>query len=287
MSSNSKSKSISNKSTKLHSFITTGDKFDDFELTLVPTKTALYQGTDFDLENEKIEDYYNHYEKKHKGFYFLSTYKVASINATSMDSSKIVYTTIPTRDDITYKTRKNNYEYIYPLYYVGSPMRYIIKYTVNNNLNLIDIGKHKNVIKLWNIIKSLDIDKRSKESHFYDLSGLYENNFDYEGKKTPAILRRRKEFDNNIIKLFIDIFKPYFKSEYNIDIDGWIYYSTDTKLNDEIVLINNKSLEFKEITKSKTYSGIPSYDEYKQIHDSQKVNINSLNDISSILYNYY
>lgn len=283
-------KSISNKSTKLHSFITTGNKYNDFELTLVPNKTSLYQITDFDFEEGKktIKDYYNYYNKKYNGAYSLSSYKVASINAKNTDKFKIIYTTLPNEKDLNTHTKKNNYEYIYPLYFIETPTT-IIKYTINKNLNLIDIGNLKNVIELWNIINSLNIPNFEKEEYkliLYKSCAVINTNFSYN---PPNKLLRNKTEENDIklSNLFINIFKQYFKLLYNIDINGWIFYNKKEDFNDEIVITDSKLLIFNKFIRSKDYLGIPLYDEYKKKHDTYKIKINSIKNFRLLLSNLY
>jgi len=284
---------FNNKSSKLHSFITTKNKYDDFELTIVPYKTILYQGTDFNFEGNKksINDYYNYYNKRHNGAYFLSSYKVASLYGINKDFSNIIYTTIPDKNEII-KT-VNTYEYIYPLYYIKGNRGVNIKYTLNKNLILINIGNINNVRKLWNIIKSLNIDDNDKKEEYLDTifntCGVYEKSNGY--LKPPTIAKRisNDDSDDELVKLFINIFKPYFKLNYKLDIDGWIYYSkNEDNFHDEILIIDNKSLIFKDMKKlpSTLYKGLLSYEEFKKKMEPLKIKNNSSIKKNTVLSNY-
>ena len=135
----SDNKGLSHKGEFLNRFITTNDKYDDFELTILPYKINLYQGTDFNFEGGKktIDDYYDYYNKRHKGAYFVSSNKVASIYGINKTASKIIYGLLPDKDRIDKFTKINQYQYAYPLYYIkGNEDGATIRYTLNKNLNL-------------------------------------------------------------------------------------------------------------------------------------------------------
>lgn len=283
---------LTNKASKLHSFITTGNKYTDFEITMVPYKTILYQGTDFNFERDKksIDDYYNYYNKRHNGAYFLSSYNVASLYGINKDFSNIIYITIPDKKEV--KNPVNTYEYIYPLYYIKGNRGINVKYNLNKNLILIDIGNIKNVIKLWNIIKSLNIDDDIKEEYLdtiYNTCGVYEKSNGYSKPPTTAKRISNEDSDDDLVNLFIKIFKPFFKSNYKIDIDGWIYYSrSQDNFHDEILILDNKPLIFKDIKKipSTLYKGLLSYEEFKKKMEPLKIRHNSSVNNNTVLSNF-
>jgi hypothetical protein len=74
-------------------------------ITIVPQRTHLYQGVSFEFNlsipsDKQIQEFYNYYDKRHNGAYFLSSQKVASTYGLDMDYSNIVYTTIPGPDEV-------------------------------------------------------------------------------------------------------------------------------------------------------------------------------------------
>jgi len=283
---------ISNKSSKLHSFFTSSDKYKDFELTYIPYKTYLYQGTDFDFENDKktIEDYYKYYNKKHNGAYFLSSEKIASLYGSNKDFS-IVYITIPSNKEIENPLEKNKNEYIYPMYYIkGNEQNkgVNIKYTLNKNLILLDIGNLKNLIFIWNLIYNYSINSHDKNVNIFTLYKTCSIMVIDMYNKPPEKVYRNSNYknDNDLILLFLDFIIPIFKSIYNINIDGWIYKGDN--INNEILLINNKSLIFKNKTNLSInlYKDLLSIDEFKESMRNKKIENNDNIKPNTILSNF-
>jgi len=286
-------KSFSNKGSKLHIFLTSENTYSKFELTYVPYNTILYQGTDFNFnENSKIEEYYNYYNKRHRGAYFLSSYNIASIYGINKDYSHIIYITIHTLNEI--KNQINRYKYIYPLYYIKGYKGTNIKYTLNKNLKLIDIGNIKNIEYLWFIIISLNISNDKKKKYIellYDtiakitsLKDIYD--------KPPTIAERNSidTSDDDLVLFFKKYIIIYFKKNYNIELDGWIYYNNSVLNNfhDEILLFNNSALVYKskERLSNKIYNNIPTLEEFMKSMESKKINNNSSIKYNTILSNY-
>ena len=70
-----------------------------FNITMVPHKSNLYQGTDFqfNLHEPKevyINRYFDYYNKRHNNAYFVASKKTASRYGLNLDFSNIIYTTI-------------------------------------------------------------------------------------------------------------------------------------------------------------------------------------------------
>jgi len=284
------SNTIDNKSSKIHKFFTSGDKYKDFELTYIPYKTYLYQGTDFNFENDKktVEDFYDYYNQRNYGAYFVSTYKIASRYGIKRDFTNILYTTAPSKEDIIEPKYPREYDYIYPLYYIKGYNGVNIKYTLNKNLILLDIGNLKNIILLWQmILETKDpIQIKKGVDILYETVCTKDTN-EYDQYKNPPYkaLRTSLYTDNDLVLLFQTLFVKIFKSRYNIDIDGWIY--TDIEFHDEILLINNESLVYNTKTKLplNLYKGIPTLEEFKKSMSNKKINIDNILHKNQILTN--
>jgi len=283
-------KSISNKSFRIHSFFTSEDKYHNFVLTYIPYNTILYQGTDFNFDNKTINDYYEYYDKKHDGAYFLSTYEAASMYGRDKDLSNIIYMTIPTNNEI--ENPIDNYDYIYPLYYIKGHRGVNIKYKLKKNLKLLDIGNLINNILLWFIIKTLNISDDIINNYIDILYATcihkpFDNNtFDIYNEFPKDTYRNSYiKTDDLLVKLFLDLFIPYFKSTFNIDLDGWIYRGLE--FHDEIMLVDNSSLIFQNKSKlpSTFYKDIPTMEEFMKIMDKKKIKNNSSIKNNTILNN--
>ena len=272
---------------KLRNFFT--KQFNNLSITVVPEKTSLYQGTDFDFKENSHQDYFKYYDKRHNGAYFVSSYKIASLYGLNKDYSNIVYLTLP--DNALIARPTNKYEYIYPLYYNPGVRGSNVKFSLNKSLYLIDIGNIENIKVLWEIIESLDIDKDTNEDYkdiIFNTCAIYDKTLGY--KLPPKVARRqsREEYDEKLVDLFLNVFIPVLKQSQKTNIDGWIYYDdNDKKFHDEILIASNKPLEIKKITTLRhSIYNIPTREQFLKSIEHKKIK----NDISvkpnTILSNY-
>jgi hypothetical protein len=263
--------SISN-SSELKKFF--NKRYTVLDITIVSNKTNLYQGTDFDFLNKTNEEYLDFYSKRHSGAYFLSSKKYASIYGVNSDFSCVIYSTIPDANDVVKINRK--YEYIYPLYYIEGIRGYNIKYGLNRALSLIDIGSLKNILTLLKIIDTVTGDDKDLKEEY--LATLYSTciHFDIETGYTlePKQLHRKSKvwYDDELVVLFKDVFKPYILKTYGLHIDGWIYYQTDNIFHDEILVLSNEPLVIKnKYTLSPTLYKLPSRTEFLKKIEHTKI----------------
>jgi hypothetical protein len=286
--------SISNES-KLRTFMTKNitiaikDGLElDFDITVVPKRTHVYQGVThkFDYSKPKevyVRDFYkNYYDPRNNKAYFVSSSKTASLYGIKKDTSNIVYTTIPDNDNINNKTR--NYKYIYPLYYIPGTRGTNIKYNLKKSLNLLNIGDPKTIRLLWHIIENLEYTEADKKEGF-DRASLkdllvetcaeaeYESPIrttlpDGKIKKTwgerkviPTKCKRysEDETDKKLVIFFQSKVVPFLK-KHKIHIYGWIYYEVEgNTFHDEILLVSKKYLDFHSTREVKptSYNDIP------------------------------
>jgi hypothetical protein len=243
-------------------------------ITIVPQRTHLYQGVSFEFDlsipsSKKIQEFYNYYNERHNGAYFLSSQKIASKYGLDMDYSNIVYTTIPGPDEVEHPT--NKYEHIYPLYYIPGRRGSNIKYKLTKDLYLIDIGDIQNIQFIWHLIQDLGIDDKTQDE-YYDLlfqtCAEYDDNIHQSSPRHLPIKCARTSYDFTdklLVLFFQDVLVPVLKSKYKINIDGWIYYNTQ-HFHEEILLVNNTYLDFQNVTKMKatTYDDIPTVTQFKK-----------------------
>jgi hypothetical protein len=283
-----------------------GEDVVDFKITIVPKKSNLYQGTDFEFNLEQIKNptqddinsYFDYYNDRHEGAYFVSTKKVASMYGLNQNSSTIVYAALPSIDDI-YKI-KQDYKYIYPLYYIPGYEGVNIKYKLKKNLFLINIGDEKNIKFLWKLIEKTSINKDPENiqlsknillltcAKYKDDATIQLQTQSYierimsffylkSKKKTedPPIECKRISIytnDDKLVLLFKNLFIPEIKKNYNIDIDGWIYFNS-SDFHEEILLKSNESLIFDSITamKKNKYFNIPTIKEFSKLIEDKKI----------------
>jgi len=265
---------------------------DTIDITIVPMKSKLYQGTDFKFnQNDDIETktkkYFNYYDKRHNKSYFVGSDKIASMYGKNLDFSNIIYVTVP--DSELVRNPKYIYKYIYPLYYNDDIRGSNIIYKLKDNLNLLNISDINVVRKLWNILHNM---KDTKKSNEYKDTLKFVCAHDDCDEDVPPLKTRRysmDKYDDQLVEIFKEILVPYIKENYGVNIDGWIYFmNKDEHFHDEILLINNKKLYIYDI---KTY--IPSFYKdlptRKQFLDTIKhkmiMNNDSIQD-NTILSNY-
>ena len=290
-------KSLSNNSELKH-FINKNFKIniegDDFKLniSIVPSNTNLYQGTTYNFDEKKLNEYYDFYNKRHNGAYFLTSYKYASLYGINETTNNIIYITIPDENNVKNPTRK--YEYIYPLYYLDDTIGTNINFKSGNNLFLFNIGSLSNVKILFKIIYSLNhISDEKKEDYIsilFATCAKEERNFkmgDY------PIKSKRTSFDKSddeLVLLFKKIIIPYIKKEFNIIVDGWIYYNNKIDdLHDEIMILSNEKLIYKKFFREYlTFknTNIPSRKEFIERMSINKIKYDKKIPYNTILNNY-
>lgn len=280
-------KSIDDKS-KFRKYMVKEDK-NGVNITIIPQRTYVYQGVNYEFKpNLTKEEYMNDIYNVFNGAFFVSTNKVASNYGLKNDYSNIVYLTIPTQKEINKPT--NNYKYIYPLYYIPGKRGSDIKYKLKKDLFLIDIGDIKNIRFLWLVLDELNIDKNLREEYKEYLLNTcveYKPNMNYDD--IPSVCKRISLdiYDKDLVKLFKNVYVPIFKTKYNLDIDGWIYYESND-FHDEIMILSNEHLDFVNITtvKPTTYNNIPTIDEFIKSMESKKILNTKKIKYNTILSNY-
>ena len=278
---------ISNK-TVLHKFIER--PFTDFDITIVPPNIKLYQGTDFNFTNKTIEDYYDYYDGRHNGAYFLSTIKIASLYGLNKDFSNIIYTTVPDSQDIA--KPRSNYDTIYPLYYIPGMKGTNIEYKTMGNLILLDISNKKNLSKIWKIIDERFLSKEENELYkdvLFNTVIEYNPSYGYSKFSGKSFRRSYVKDDDELIIFFNSVLVPYFKEKFNIDLNGWIYYKDVSGVfSDEICILKRNVIEFSNSKRlpSSIYANIPSRDKFLKSIEHLKVKNNSAIKYNTILNNY-
>ena len=290
----------------------------NLNISIIPNQTVLYQGTDFDFNKykisvnesktkasslgshkssidniESIDDiisnaYYNYYDARHNGSYFLSSQKTANIYGIDKDYSTIIYSTIPDLKEIN--SPNNQIKYIYPLYYIAK-RGFTIKYETTKDLFLIDIGNLHNIQKLFDIIDLLDVNKHIKDDYKYYLhtTCAFRDDDDYDYDNKPTSINRNSDAtgDDILVELFKSVSKFLYENRI-ANIDGWIHYKTD-KFHDEILIITNEALKIKKISTRRlpiVTHGIPSYNKYMKINENKKIKYLQKNKRNNILHNY-
>jgi hypothetical protein len=296
-------KSITN-SKKLKDFMKKNINIEDydFDITIVPNRTKVYQGVNyvFDYSKSKEEYVKEFYRRRHSKEFYVSSKASASIYGIDIDKSNIIYTTIPDNNDIKKSTK--NYKYVYPLYYIPGPRGTNIKYKLKKDLYLLNIGDPKIIKLLWNIIEKLEYSEKDDddETDRSSLKDLLVVTCAEAGRESPiktimpdgrikktwgerkvmptkCVRFSKYETDKKLVGFFQDKLAPYLKQNLNIHIDGWIYYKTEgDDFHDEIMLLSNKHLDFHsthEIKPTK-YNDIPTLEEIKaRVRDGEKANI--------------
>jgi hypothetical protein len=262
-------------------------------ITVVPQRTYLHQGTHMQFSNakskaENIQTFYADYDKRHNGAYFVSSQKVASLYGLNRDFTNIVYTTIPSSDEI--RKPKNTYEYIYPLYYIPGMRGTNIKYKLKKDLFLIDIGDIQNIQFIWRLIDGQPISGDAKQEYkdiLFETCAQYEKQLGYD--KPPQKCKRTSadSSDDELVNIFLSFLIPTIREKYNIYIDGWIYFNTE-HFHEEILLSSNKYLDFQSTSTMKptTYEHIPTIDEFKKSLDSLKIFNSKSIPYNTILSNF-
>ena len=268
--------------------LTINDSDLDFDITVVPMRTHVYQGVThtFDYTKPKdqyVKDFYkNYYDPRNNKAYFVSSNKSASIYGIDIDNSDIIYTTIPEHNDIEMMTK--NHKYIYPLYYIPGTRGTNIKYKLKKSLYLLNIGDPKTIRLLWNIIEGLEYTEADEIDEFDRASlkdllvvtcaeagrespiktimpdGKIKKTWG-ERKVMPTKCERLSEdiTDKKLVIFFQTKVAPFLK-KHKIHIDGWIYYQVEgDNFHDEILLLSNKYLDFHSTREVKptTYNNIP------------------------------
>jgi hypothetical protein len=238
--------------------------------------SSLYQGAVYDFDTEKsipemAEDYYkNYYDKRNKGVYFVSSKLVADMYGKNVDESRIIYAAMPNFDA---KNQTGQQDFLYPLCYVPGIKGSRVKYTTTAKLLLLDIGKLENVRFLWSITETLtESDKEIHQETLIDT--LIEYDPDHVGPP-KAVQRKSSEWsDPKLLDFLQDHAIPYVEKNYNIKLDGYIYNAVEGNIfHDEICLMDRSHLHLDsvEISPNTTYGVLPTIEEWKAMHSSQRV----------------
>jgi hypothetical protein len=216
-----------------------------------------------------------------------------------MDLSNIVYTSMIDVNNIENPSKKLTGKYMYPLYYI--PLKgNTIKYKINKPVYLLNIGDIQNIKTIYNIIDTSPLVKNEEDRAFFK-ANLYtsccntirtkEYEYFYDIKECPEIANRYslQGPDQVLLEIFKDIIIPTFKSK-DININGWIYYTTKGQFHDEIALDSNEYLTFENIFTTKinknTYKDIPSIDEFKASLEDKKVLYDEISAKNYIILSY-
>jgi len=302
-----------------------GEKTFNLEIIKIPNGASLYQGTDFtfnNLETRKsetdllkkntiifknehnyiqninftrsdINTYYQYYNKRNHGAYFLSSYEVANIYGLDKEYSSIVYASVIDYDKM--KSPLNKINQIYPLYFIPKKC-YTIKYLINKELNLLDIGNINTIQLIWILLHNkvlfnlngTKLTDREISDYKYSLCNSCAND---EGEtdtdtQPPCCSRRVSDItdDRILVKLF-KILNYYFFNK-GITINGWIY--NGKTFHEEICLIDNRHLKIEEIHSRNIVApkGIPTYDTYMENIRSKIIPCNEKSKLNNILHNY-
>ena len=287
----------------------------NLDISIIPSKSVLYQGTDFDfnkyktrslykassleahnsstaiinsIDDKMSKEYYKYYDARHNGSYFLSSKKVANMYGIDKDYSTIIYSTIPDLKEI--RNPVNKIKYLYPLYYIAK-RGFTIEYETTKDLYLIDIGKLHNIQIIFDIIDLLDVSKDTKDDYKYYLhtTCAYRDDDNYDFDNRPVSINRYSDVtgDDILVELFKSVSKFLYEKKITV-INGWIHYKTD-KFHDEILVITNDALKIKKISTRKlpiVTNGIPSYDKYIKNFENKKVAYLEKSKKNNILHNY-
>jgi hypothetical protein len=302
-----------------------GKKTFNLEIIKIPNSASLYQGTDFtfnNLETRKSETdllkrntiifknehnyiqninftrsdinaYYQYYNKRNHGAYFLSSYEVANIYGLDKEYSSIVYASVIDYNKM--KSPLNKINQIYPLYFIPKKC-YTIKYLITKELNLLDIGNINTIQLIWILLHNkvlfnlngTKLTDREISDYKYSLCNSCAND---EGEtdtdtQPPCCAKRVSDItdDRILVKLFKILHYYFFKK--GITINGWIY--NGKTFHEEICLIDNEHLKIEEIHSRNIVApkGIPTYDRYMENIRSKIIPYNEKSKINNILHNY-
>jgi hypothetical protein len=290
--------------------------------TIIPQLYNLYQGTDFDfrhlpkqnsgsilfnkkfraipfssdiepiykIDDDKKEDeklFYDYYDKRNSGAYFVSSYSVANIYGIDKRYSPIVYASLPDLNDI--KNPSNKIKKIYPLYYINKHF-FTIKYEITKELFLLNIGDINTVRLIWLILhfNSFGLSDSEISDYKYSLCNACANDGGEADTDTvlPACCNRVSDAsdDSVLIKIF-QLLQKYFNYK-GISVDGWIYNGPD--FHEEICILNRENLKIIEIyTRKLTIpKGIPTYEAYREQIKGNLIDYTSKSKMNNILHNY-
>jgi hypothetical protein len=295
----------------------------EVQLTRIPISQDLYQGTDFDFHHlpkqnsdtvlvskkskpislsrdtehiykindtniHKISSFYEYYDRRNSGAYFVSSYSVANLYGLDKRYSPIVYASLPDLNDI--KNPSNKINKIYPLYYINKHF-FTIKYITTKELFLLDIGNIDTIKLIWCLLhlNSFDLSDSEISDYKYSLCNACANDGGEADTDTewPTCCNRVSDVsdDSVLIKIF-QLLQKYFNHK-KISIDGWIYNGPN--FHEEICILDKNNLEIKEIyTRKLTIpKGIPRYEDYKAQIDPKLIeDYKSKSKMNNILHNY-
>jgi hypothetical protein len=293
------------------------------KITKIPISHCLYQGTDFAfhhlpkqnsdsvLETKKSDpmlfsrdkefiykidnipaqenSFYEYYDTRNSGAYFVSSYSVANIYGLDKRYSPIVYASLPDLNDI--KNPSNKIRKIYPLYYINKNF-FTITYKTTKELFLLDIGDINTVRLIWLILHFNPSGLSPCEISDFKYSLFNSCANDGGEADTDAVIpqfckRVSDASDDSVLIKIFKLLETYFNKK-RISIDGWIYNGPD--FHKEICILHRNNLEIKEIhTRKLTIpDGIPRYEDY--IADIEKkykpIDYKSKSKMNNILHNY-
>jgi|694.fasta_scaffold18463_9 hypothetical protein len=297
------------------------DKKLQVKFTKIPESHCLYQGTDFaflhlpkqnsdsaletkksnpthfsrdtefiyKIDNIKAQEnsFYDYYDKRNSGAYFVSSYSVANIYGLDKRYSPIVYASLPDLNDI--KNPSNKIKYIYPLYYINKQF-FTITYETTKELFLLDIGDINTVRLIWLILHFNPSGLSPCEISDFKYS-LFNSCANDGGEAdtdadVPQFCKRVSDAsdDSVLIKIF-KLLERYFNSK-GISVDGWIYNGPD--FHKEICILDRNNLKIKEIhTRKLTIpKGIPTYEDYREQIKGNLIKYKSKSKMNNILHNY-
>jgi len=290
----------------------------------IPENNILYQGTDFDFNRKKksykslnsdtsinsfkdesnyihkidyneksLDDFFNYYNQRNQGTYFLSSYKVANIYGLDKDYTTIVYSSIIDINSI--KSPKSTIDKIYPLYYIPKKC-FTIKYKTLSPLFLLNIGDIDTLKLIWNLLndnelvknngEKLTLDEISNYKYALHTATAYHETINTD-IKPPQIPKRVSDnsTDSDLIKLFKYLYIYFYQK--SIIINGWIYYNTPN-FHDEICLLNHDFIKVEEIYTRKLtkFKDIPTYEKYFNKIKDTIIDYNIKSNNNNILHNY-
>ena len=198
---------------------------DDFNVTIVTERTHLYQGTNYDFKMKGSDKFFDYYDTRHNGSYFVSSNIIAS------------------KYGINNKDLKQGEE------------GYNIRYKLKRLLKLINIGDLNNIRTLYHIIADdTSLSKAEKIKASFILNAAC-SDFIGISHYEPEGVNRSSEWsvDNELVLNFKKYYIPYFKSKYNIRIDGWVSFNVSeySGFRDEILVISREPLIIDKIISKK------------------------------------
>jgi len=171
------------------------------------------------------------------------------------------------------KNETSQQESLYPLCYVPGIKGSRVKYTTTAKLLLLDIGKLENVRFLWSITETLsESDKKIQQEILTETLVKYDP--DHVGPPKAVDRRSTEWFDPELLNFFKVHAIPYVEKIYNIKLDGYIYNAVEgNTFHDEICLMDRSHLQLDsvDISPNTTYGDLPTIEEWKAMHSSQKI----------------